>query len=568
MKPIAGAMPLAAIEAVAVDSETTGLDVARARIVQLAGVGISLGAVREDDRFETLVDPAERIPPGSTAIHGIDDAMVQGAPSIGDALSRFRSFCRGRVLIGHSIGFDLAVLEHEAARGGHGWQKPRSLCVRLLGAIANPRLPEESLDALAGWLDVEIGGRHSAPGDALAAAQIFVALVPHLERRGIRTLAEAERACLSLTDRLESAHRAGWAEPVSQPGQQSAAAGVDPYAYRHRVREVMSKPVAVLGRDATVGEAVALMTGRGISSVFVSADGAAGRPVEDYAILTERDVMRAIAAHGGDALARTIGGFASAPLASVAGGAFVYRAIGRMQRLKIRHLAVRDEEERLAGVVSARDLLRLRGGAAVSLDDAIGAAKSAREMAQAWSTLPSVARALLAEELDARLVAGVVSEEIRVMTRRAAELAEAEMREAGQGEPPCAYALLVLGSGGRGESLLAPDQDNAIVFAGGQPDGPQDRWFAELGARVADSLDAAGIPYCTGGVMARNAAWRGSLDLWKHRVDEWVSRSSAEDLLNVDIVFDQRPVHGDAGLGVALFDHAFAAASGRPSLPS
>ncbi|TIR45492.1 MAG: DNA polymerase III subunit epsilon, partial [Mesorhizobium sp.] len=84
----------------------------------------------------------------------------------------------------------------------------------------------------------------------------------------------------------------------------------------------------------------------------------------------------------------------------------------------------------------------------------------------------------------------------------------------GHGPPPCAYAVLVLGSGGRGESLMAPDQDNAIVFADGEPNGPEDRWFKNLGAKLADMLDISGVPYCKGGVMASNATFRGSLDTW------------------------------------------------------
>ena len=564
MKPISGAVPLAALEVVAIDTETTGLDAGTARIVQLAGVAIELGNVRAEEAFETLVNPGEAIPPASIGIHGIDDDAVREAPVFAEALPGFESFRAGRVMIGHSIGFDLAVLENEAKRAGIAWSKPRTLCVRLLGTIANPRLPEESLDALAGWLGVAVAGRHSAAGDALAAAKIFAALVPHLAERGIKTLAQAERACLALAAQLESAYRAGWAEPVSRPDLSVTTGAIDPYAYRHRVRDLMSTPVVAVPESITAKEAVDLMVARRISSVFVSADGRPGGRVAAYGIITERDVMRLVAAHGADALSRRVGDFASRPLAGIAGGAFVYRAIGRMERLKIRHLAVRDERERLAGVISARDLLRLRAGAAISLDDAIGAARSAKEMAQAWATLPAVARMLVAEELEARLVAGVISEEIRAMTRRAAELAEAAMQEAGLGPPPCPYALMVLGSGGRGESLLAPDQDNAIVFERGEPDGVEDRWFAELGARVAHTLNAAGIPYCTGGVMAREPAWRGSFAQWKRRIGNWVGRSGASDLLNVDIFFDQRPVHGELVLGVELFEHAFEAASDRP----
>ncbi|HEY6633695.1 MAG TPA: DUF294 nucleotidyltransferase-like domain-containing protein, partial [Rhizobiaceae bacterium] len=329
--------------------------------------------------------------------------------------------------------------------------------------------------------------------------------------------------------------------------------------------ELMNPRIVALAEETTVKEAIDLMVARRISSLFVSRDGKPGGPIADYGIVTERDVMRLVAAEGAACFGKPVGGSASRPLASIAGRAFVYRAVGRMDRLKIRHLAVRDQRGRLAGIITARDLLHLRAGAAIGLDDAIGEAGSAEAMAQAWATLPAVVRMLRAENLDARLVAGIVSEEIRIMTRRAAELAETAMAEAGRGGPPCPYALMVLGSGGRGESLLAPDQDNAIVFQRGEPDGPEDRWFAELGTRVADILDAAGIPYCTGGVMARNAPWRGSLATWHDRIDGWVKRARGEDLLNVDIFFDQRPAHGDPALGMELFDHSFAVAAGRPA---
>ena len=72
--------------------------------------------------------------------------------------------------------------------------------------------------------------------------------------------------------------------------------------------------------------------------------------------------------------------------------------------------------------------------------------------------------------------------------------------------------LLILGSGGRGESLLAPDQDNAIVHDG-RPE--HDPWFLDIATRISDLLDAAGIPYCKGKVMATNPDWRRSLDGWR-----------------------------------------------------
>ena len=95
------------------------------------------------------------------------------------------------VLIGHSIGFDLAVLERECVRANIPWRGRPSLCTRLLSEIVNPALSDFSLDRVAGWLGVEVVERHSALGDATTAARVFQKLVPLLRNRGIRTLGEA-----------------------------------------------------------------------------------------------------------------------------------------------------------------------------------------------------------------------------------------------------------------------------------------------------------------------------------------------------------------------------------------
>ena len=563
MKPATGATPLIALDAVALDTETTGLDTAKARIVQVGAIAVSCGRILDGRQIEMLVDPEIAIPSASTRIHGITNAMVRNAPAFAAVWTAVQAFVENRVIIGHAIGFDLSILEREAARAGLVWKKPRSLCVRLLARLAEPSQADLSLDAIAARLGIVIVDRHSALGDAMAAAEIFVALLPKLQERGIRTLAEAERACMEQRAELETGHRAGWAEPVSTPAPPSFRS-VDPFAYRHRVGELMSSPPIVVTPSVSVKDAITLMTARRISSLFVADPAEPGLPLDAYGIVTERDVMRLLASGDEKALAMPVNGIVTRPLASIREQAFAYRAIGRMDRLKIRHLAVRHEDGRLAGVVSARDLLKLRASSAINLDDTIEHAASPAEMAAAWAMLPGVADALIAERIDARAIAEIVSEELCAMTRRAAVLAEAEMVGEGLGPPPCPYAVLVLGSGGRGESLLAADQDNAIVFAEGDPDGPADRWFALLGEKVASLLDQSGVPYCKGGVMAKNALWRGSLAHWKERVADWIGRSRPEDLLNVDIFFDLRPVHGDLALGEALFAHAYELGHSRP----
>ncbi|KRR16655.1 hypothetical protein CQ14_13640 [Bradyrhizobium lablabi] len=563
-----GGAPLLSLDAVVIDTETTGLDPRKARVIELAGVRLLAGKLVADDSFRQLLRPAdEPIPAETTRIHGIDDAMVAGSPLFADVWPGLRSFLGQAPVIGHAVGFDLAVLKRECDLAGLPWIRPRTLDTRQLAQIAAPELAGYSLDELAAWLGVGVVDRHSALGDAITAARVFVALVPKLRDHGIRTVAEAERACRALTAVLDDQVRSGWIEAVEATARvdtEQTLKRFDSYAFRHRIRGIMRTPVIFVSPDTQVGEALVRMTNEKISAVYVH--GPQPEPevkAADAGIVTERDVLRALARDGAPALRQPVAEIMSQPLAAVPADAFVYRAIGRMNRLKTRHLGVVDEEGCVIGALSARDLLRLRAGDAISLGDEIDDAADAHALSAARAQLPRVAQMLLAEGLSGRDIAEVISRELGALSRQAAVIAERIMRENGRGEPPCDYALLVLGSAGRGESLLAMDQDNALIFAQGEPDGEEDRWFAALGTHVADILHEVGVPYCRGGVMAKNPPWRGSAATWRDRIDEWITRSRPADLLSVDIFFDLRAVHGNGSLAVSVRHAAFAAAEGQ-----
>ncbi len=568
MDRTSGGVPLLSLDAVVIDTETTGLDPRKARVIELAGVRLSGGKLADDGAFRQLLRPgAEPIPAETTRIHGIDDAMVAQSPPFADVWPDFHRFLGKAMVIGHTVGFDLAILKRECDLAGLPWRRPRTLDTRLLAQIAAPELAGYTLENLAAWLGVDVTHRHSALGDATTTARVFLALLPKLRDHGIRTLAEAERACLALTSVLDDQARSGWIEAVEAPSRTDTERTLkrfDSYAYRHRNRDIMRAPPVFVQSGASVHEVLARLAGEKISSVYVAPPAASGGvKAAEAGIVTERDLLRAIARLGAAALDLPVGQIMKRPLAAVPADAFVYRAIGRMNRLKTRHLGVVDEAGCVVGALSARDLLRLRAGEAISLGDEIDDAADAPALAVAWAKLPRVAESLLAEGLSGRDIGEVVSRELGALTRQAAVIAERIMRERGHGEPPCGYAMIVLGSAGRGESLLAMDQDNAVIFERGEPDGEQDRWFAMLGTHVADILHEVGVPYCKGGVMASNAQWRGSVATWRNRIQHWITRSRPEDLLSVDIFFDLRAVHGDGDLAVVVRQAAFDAARGQ-----
>jgi len=544
--------PLLALDSVILDTETTGLDARTARLVQIGAVRLSGSGIDEAERFEQLVDPGVPIPPMASAIHGIKDEHVGNAPSFSAIAPELEAFIASSVVIGHTISYDVAVLQREYELAGRAWRRPRTLDVRDLAELAQPTLARYDLERLCEWLSIDIVGRHTAIGDALATARVFAALVPLLRQRGIRTLAEADSASRQLGERrAQSSPRLHVREDPPQGDTRRPIARVDSFVYRHRVRDVMSAPAVMAPADASVGDTIRLLIEKKISSVFVT-DGS-----DDLGIVTERDLLRALDTAGQKGLDVPIGRIAKKPLHSVLEDDFLYRAIGRMERLGFRHLAVRNARGKLTGAVTTRNLLRHRATTAIVLGDEIDSAPDVAALAQAWSKLTVLARSLLADAVDPRTVAAVISAEVCVLTRRAAELAEARLQEAGRGPPPVPYAVLVLGSAGRGESLLAADQDNAIVYDAGEPGTREDQWFEALGIEIAAILDAAGVPFCKGGVMARNAQWRMSVSRWKNTVESWVRRQRPKDLLNVDIFFDCVPVHGVLALGEAIWSHAY-----------
>jgi CBS domain-containing protein len=560
--PLRG-LALFALDAVALDTETTGLDPRKARIIELAGVAIRDGTVAAGEPFAALVSPGEPIPAASTAVHGITDADVSGAPSFQNVFRAFETFCAGRPVIGHTIGFDSAVIAAECGRIGMSFTPWPSLDVRLLAEIAAPNLPDYSLDALASWLGIDVGDRHRALADARAAAHVFVALEPKLRARGVKTLGDALDACLRLSEASQGQRAAGYLLPGADgPRADLAAIGrrLDAHAYRHRVRDVMSSPAIFAQAGDDLGTILERLVDGRISSILV---GRAEDPAGEIGVLTERDLLRFLRREGSHALTRSAMEAATRPLVTVPADAHLHVAIGRMRAKNIRHLVATGTDGRVAGVLSARDLLRTRADSALMLGDALENESDLPSLAKAWATLPALAAALLDEDVPAREIAGVVAAELGALTRRAAVLAEQEAVAAGLGGPPCPYAVLTLGSAGRGESLLALDQDNAIVFAAGDPDGPEDRWFAALGARMTQILGDVGVPLCPGGVMASNPAFRGSVAEWRRRIGHWLSRADPKDLLAVDIVFDLRPVHGDLAMADALWREAWAAAAGN-----
>lgn len=186
--------PLAEVRYTVFDTETTGLNPSAGdEIIQIGAVRIVNGKVRRQEAFDHLVNPGRAIPAASIPIHGITEAMVAGKPRLAAVLPAFHAFAEDTVLVAHNAAFDMKFLHLQESATGLVFSQP-VLDTLLLSAVVHPNQDSHRLEAIAERLNITVLGRHTALGDALMTAEVWLRLIPLLQAMGIRTLRQAREA--------------------------------------------------------------------------------------------------------------------------------------------------------------------------------------------------------------------------------------------------------------------------------------------------------------------------------------------------------------------------------------
>ncbi|MFV0333106.1 MAG: DUF294 nucleotidyltransferase-like domain-containing protein [Tropicimonas sp.] len=212
------------------------------------------------------------------------------------------------------------------------------------------------------------------------------------------------------------------------------------------------------------------------------------------------------------------------------------------------------EAGRLVGILTQTDLTRFQAVSSASMVTDIVRAATPAQMAQVTARLPQLLMQLVGAGNRHEVVTRLVTDIADAVTRRLLTLAEEAL-----GPPPVEYLWLACGSQGRQEQTGISDQDNCLILddAAGEAEMA---YFAALARFVCDGLDACGYVHCPGEMMATNPRWCQPLATWRRYFRGWIDKPDPEAQMLASVMFDLRPIGGAVRLFADLQQETLEAA--------
>ncbi len=156
------------------DLETTGLDTSKDEITEIGACKVVNGRI--ESTFSTFVKPFSGISARITELTGIDDSMVENAPTINYVMPDFYKYCYGSTLVGHNvIGFDMIFIYRMAQKLSYNFDNPLMDTMNMAQAKL-PGLKNYKLGTVVDKLGLVLKNAHRAINDAIATAKVFIKL--------------------------------------------------------------------------------------------------------------------------------------------------------------------------------------------------------------------------------------------------------------------------------------------------------------------------------------------------------------------------------------------------------
>ncbi len=307
------------------------------------------------------------------------------------------------------------------------------------------------------------------------------------------------------------------------------------------IKKYCRRNVATCAPEDSVLQVAGVMRELQISSVIVC------EGTNPVGILTDRDLRNKVVAQGTDPSTLMASDIMNAPLITVSEDDFIFEALYRISKNSIHRICVVDQDNRLSGIITITDIMRLQTRSPQKLVRDIDHATTLEELKTYHNQIQGLVLHLVGTGVPPReLVRMIALLNDQLLLRLIALLRTRQFSDLTD-----QFAFVVLGSEGRREQTLTTDQDNAIIYADGLSAGEiaKVEAFAE---KLIDALIEIGVPPCPGGIMAKNTFWRRSYSEWREALDSWLTNPLPDNILNGSMFFDLRTVYGDISLEKGL----------------
>ncbi|MBT3916941.1 MAG: CBS domain-containing protein [Rhodospirillaceae bacterium] len=310
------------------------------------------------------------------------------------------------------------------------------------------------------------------------------------------------------------------------------------------------RPVPLKIPETTCREAVMAMRDSESSAVVII--GANNHPA---GIITEQDVARRLAFDLEPDM--PVSKVMTSPVQTIAEKEFLFHAIAVMRRNNIRHMPVLDRGGSVTGLLRLKDALFSSDESLMKQIDILTKVDDVDGFIEIKQAQVDLAAQLMADNVPVPEILALLTQINNDIYHRVTDCTIMDMEQSGKGPPPVDFSVIVMGSGGRGENFIFPDQDNGLILED-YPDDQHneiDAWFIPFSESLTNTMDRIGFPLCNGHVMATNPLWRKTRSQWAAQVDQWSRRRNTTALRLCDILFDFRAVWGENDFADELRRH-------------
>ena len=309
---------------------------------------------------------------------------------------------------------------------------------------------------------------------------------------------------------------------------------------KHLIKEILKCPA-----DKSIHDAAALMSRKNRKVLLIHQDNAI------IGIINDSDLKKRVLAENLNP-ERPVIEIMTSPVITIQENALLYEVLLLFKDKNISHLAIKNEDDNISGIISYEDIISLQQNSVSYLIKEIEAAENIEQLFKIHNRVPVLVNALVESGDKTQNITRIITSVSDAIVHRIISLAIEDL-----GDPPCEFAFMVMGSEGRMEQTLSTDQDNAIVFDDQDSENHEKviTYFLKLGQRVCGSLNEVGYKYCEGQIMAQNPKWTQEITKWKEYFDEWINTSDPQSILDASIFFDFRCVYGKSSLIEDLRKH-------------